>query len=80
MSAFDPVDDEDLTRFRAWLVGRGYSEGTARLWSKRVKSAHARGISEPEEVNSAYRNHQQLTRAGMREALQRFAEFREAGR
>ena len=74
------LEADDLARFRAWLVGRGYAATTATLYATRVRNAHAHGVEDPAGVDAAYPHHQQPTRAGLREALLRFAEFQEAGR
>ena len=74
------LDEEELARFRAWLVGRGYAATTAQFWAARIRDAHAHGVDDPAAVDAAYPHHQQPTRAGLREALLRFDEFRKVTR
>jgi hypothetical protein len=73
------VDEADLSRFRAWLAGRGYADRTASEWVRRVRSAYARGARSPGEVDAVFKNLSQPSRAGFRQALGAFVTSREAG-
>ncbi len=79
-NAAGAVPEDDLERFRAWLVGRGYAEGTALLWSKRVENAHAHGVEDPAAVDAAYPHLSHKTRSCTRAALANFSEFQEVTR
>ena len=75
-----PVDEEELSRFRAWLVGRGYADETARIWACRIRRAYAFGVGSPDEVDAVFRRKPTPTRCGIRQALQNLDAFRRAGR
>ena len=75
-----PVDEKELSRFRAWLVGRGYADETARIWACRIRRAYAFGVGSPDEVDAVFRRKTNPTRCGIRQALQNFDAFRRAGR
>ena len=74
-----PIDETEIVRFRAWLVGRGFADETARNWACRVRRAYAHGVGSPDEVDAAFRRKTTPTRCGLRQALQNFEAFREAG-
>ena len=75
-----PVDEEELSRFRAWLVGRGYADRTATEWIRRVRWAFAHGCAHPDDVDAVFWNLSQPRRSGFRQALGAFVESRRAGR
>lgn len=75
-----PVDEEELSRFRAWLVGRGYADRTAKTWACRIRRAYALGVGSPDEVDTVLWPHANPTRTGLRQALQNLDAFRRAGR
>jgi hypothetical protein len=75
-----PVDEEELSRFRAWLVDRGYADETARIWACRIRRAYAFGVGSPDEVDAVFMRKTTPTRCGIRQALQNFDAFRRAGR
>jgi hypothetical protein len=77
------IPDEDLDRFEAWLRGRGYAAGTARVCRSYVHRADLLGAATACEVNAATRvqgtefpHFAQTTRSGMRVALALFEEYR----
>ncbi len=71
-----PVDEEELQRWRSWLVERGYSETTALLWLSRVRKASARGVADEAEVDAAFPAFTSGTRSGLRQALRELDAFR----
>ena len=71
-----PVDEEELRRWRSWLVGRGYKETTALLWLSRVRTAHARGATDEAAVDAVFSSFPGGTRSGFRQALRGLDEFR----
>lgn len=73
------VDQAELARFSAWLVGRGYAASTAQVWVSFVRTAIARGVEGPEGVDAAFGCYGRTTRCGYRAALEEFGRFREAG-
>ena len=75
-----PVDEEELSRFRAWVVARGYADRTATTWACRVRRAHALGVGSPDEVDTVLWRHMNPARTGLRQALQNLEAFRRAGR
>lgn len=75
-----PIDEEELSRFRAWLVGRSYADRTARTWASRIRRAYALGVGSPDEVDTVLWRHTNVTRSGLRQALQNLDAFRRAGR
>ncbi len=74
-----PPTDEELARFRAWLVRRGYAGTTAGLWTARVRAAHGHGVQDPARVEVAFPHLALTSRASLRSALRAFTTFREAG-
>lgn len=72
-----PVGDPfDRAAFRDWLVGLGYADSTARLWSFRVRRALAVGIEDPADVDGlTLAAH---TRGTLRSALREYAAFVES--
>lgn len=74
------IDDEELSRFRAWLVGRGYSERTVKLWAVKTRLAYRRGVICSADVDRVFSNYKQNTRCTLRQALQNFDVFRRGGR
>ena len=75
-----PVDEEELSRFRAWLVGRGYADRTATTWACRIRRAYALGVGSPDDVDTVLWRHTNVTCTGLRQALQNLDAFRRAGR
>jgi hypothetical protein len=72
-----PADDDDLDRFRTWLVERGFAERTARLWENRVRSAFGSGVVRPDEVDGVFPNLAGPSRCSLRKALREWIVFRE---
>ena len=79
------IPDEELDRFAAWLVAKGYGAGTAKAVRSYVRRADRLGAASAAEVNAATRvpgtefpHLAQTTRSGMRRALDLFEEFRGA--
>ena len=75
-----PVDPEELSLFRAWLVSRGYAELSAKTWVSRVRTAYAHGVRDPAGVTAAFPSYHRATRCSFRAALQTFDEFRRTAR
>jgi hypothetical protein len=71
-----PETEEELARFRAWLVRRGYAGTTAGLWTARVRAAHEHGIHDPACVEAAFPYLALASRASLRSALRAFDAFR----
>lgn len=71
-----PVDEDELQRWRSWLVERGYSETTALLWLSRARKASARGVADEAGVDAAFPAFTSGTRSGFRQALRELGEFR----
>jgi len=72
------VDAAELSRFRTWLVGRGYSDHTAGTWARAVRLARAAGIESDADVDARFGALRQDTRTSYRTALREFNRFREA--
>ena len=75
-----PVDEEELSRFQAWLVGRGYADRTATTWASRIRRAYALGVGSPDDVDTVLWCHMNPSRTGLRQALENLEAFRRAGR
>ncbi len=71
-----PVDEEEMRRWLARLLERGFKESTARLWVSRVRTAYAHGVDSPDAVDAAFENFANNTRCGMRQALRELDTFR----
>ena len=74
------VDAAELSRFRSWLLGRGYADRTAGTWARADWLALARGAGGAGEVDKYFGGLRQNSRGVIRAALREFDEFREAGR
>ncbi len=72
-----PVDEAELSRFRAWLADRGYAERTGELWCSRIRVAFSRGAAAPGDVDAAFPGYSSRSWAGYRNTLREFAAFRE---
>ncbi len=75
-----PVDEEELFRFRSWLVDRGYADRTAKTWACRVRKAYSLGVGSPDDVDTVLWCHMNPSRSGLRQALENLDAFRRAGR
>lgn len=73
------VDEEELSRFRAWLVDRGYAERTGKQFASRVRSAYAHGATSPDDVDVVFTGCHRSIRTGTRVALRALDSFRRAG-
>ncbi|MEN6343140.1 MAG: hypothetical protein ABFC89_11350 [Methanospirillum sp.] len=78
-SAAIPVSEDELGRFRRWLVDHGYRGTTALVMASHVRTAYAHGITDPAGVGAAFPNRFRTTRGGMRLALRQFRKFRATG-
>lgn len=76
---FPTVDEADLSRFRAGLADGRYADGAANEWVRRARAAHARGVRSPDGADIRLANPYRPTRPGLRQALDAYVEFREAG-
>ena len=74
------VDAAELSRFRSWLLARGYADRTAGTWARAVRLARARGAGGAGEVDEYFGGLRQNSRGVIRAALREYDEFREAGR
>lgn len=72
-----PVDEEEISRFRAWLEEQGYTHSSTKLWASHVRNAAAHGISSPDDVDATFLAWSNSYRCGIRQALRFFDEFRE---
>lgn len=73
------VDEADRSRFRAGLADLRHADGAATEWVRRARSAHARGVRSPDGADIRLANPYRPTRPGLRQALDAYVEFREAG-
>lgn len=71
-----PVDEEEISRFQAWLEEHGYMHSSAKVWASHVRNASAHGISMPDDVDDAFLAWSNSYRCGTRQALRFFVEFR----
>ena len=75
-----PVDEEELARFRRRLAERGFAESTGKVWASLVRTAYARGVASPDEVDEVFLAWSNDSRCGMRRALRELDAFRTGAR
>lgn len=71
-----PVDEDEMRRWLARLLDRGYAKSTAKLWISRIRTAYAHGVGDPDAVDIEFANYAHTTRSGFRQALRELDEFR----
>ena len=71
-------DPNDIDAFRAYLVDRGITHGAATVYASNARVCLNAGISDPENVDAVFSQHQRSTRRIYRSALRWFRAYQNA--
>ena len=70
------VDEEEMRRWSARLIERGYRQSTVDEWVFRIRSAYRNGVADAAMVDEGCAKYATTTRSGIRQALRELEEFR----